>query len=140
MAAAGGGCKVALRRVGVVLLLPVRPPAPLLLVCSASLLHAALRWPVLRWPVLRVGRAGVHDQGHVAVLLGHGPTSPLLQSYSDCKVEPCPETYPGVNSNLTLEEAYRTKFFANFTYAVAPEDWLVATGCRKRGRKNPLNG
>lgn len=75
-----------------------------------------------------VGRrySGVHDQGHVAVLLGEGRASRLLQSYSDCKVEPCPIVTPGVNANLTLEAAYSSLFFANFTYAVAPEDWLVS--------------
>ena len=75
-----------------------------------------------------VGRpySGVHDQGHVAVLLGSGKTSPLLQSYSYCVKEPCPTVKPGVNANLTLEEAYETLFFANFTYAVAPEDWLLS--------------
>ena len=66
----------------------------------------------------------VSDQGHVAVLLGEGRTAPLLQSYSDCAVEPCPITTPGVTSNLTLEEAVRTLSFCQFTYAVAPEDWI----------------
>ena len=43
--------------------------------------------------------SSVHDQGHVAVLLGRGADAPLLQSYSDCKVEPCPIVVPGVNAN-----------------------------------------
>eukprot|EP00729_Bicosta_minor_P002524 gene2524-14781_t len=79
-----------------------------------------------------VGRPylGIHDQGHVAVLLGTGKTSPLLQSYSYCKTEPCPVVKPGVNADLTLEQAYTTLFFANFTYAVAPEDWLLSAGAR----------
>ena len=58
------------------------------------------------------------------MLLGEGRTAPLLQSYSDCAVEPCPITTPGVTSNLTLEEAVRTLSFCQFTYAVAPEDWI----------------
>ena len=68
----------------------------------------------------------VSDQGHVAVLLGSGRGARLLQSYSDCKVEPCPIVEPGVTSRMTLDEAYHTLFFCKFTYAIAPEDWIGA--------------
>ena len=66
----------------------------------------------------------VHDQGHLAILLGSGRTGKLLQSYSDCPVEPCPIVVPGVTSRLTLEQAYHKHSFCRFTYAVAPEKWI----------------
>jgi len=73
--------------------------------------------------------SSVHDQGHVAVLLGEGKDGKLLQSYvqpgPDCPSEPCKKVIPGVSANLTLEEAYQSLSFCNFTYAIAPEDWLV---------------
>ena len=69
---------------------------------------------------------GVHEQGHVAVLLGVGADAPLLQSYSDCPTEPCPIVTPGVNANLTLREAHDKLPFCKFEYAVRPEDWLKA--------------
>ena len=67
----------------------------------------------------------VHDQGHVTVLLGNGRTAQLLQSYSSCAVEPCPIVTPGVTSKLTLEQAYSQLSFCRFTYAIAPEHWMV---------------
>jgi len=81
-----------------------------------------------------VGRryAGVHDQGHVAVLLGDGADAPLLQSYSDCATEAqgCTLVTPGVTVNWTLREAVQQQFFAHFQYAIAPEDWLLPTRTR----------
>lgn len=75
---------------------------------------------------------GVHDQGHVAVLLGEGKTAKLLQSYVQpgpgCPpgVEPCNKTTPGVDSSYTLEEAVvKLPWFCNFTYALLPDDWLI---------------
>ena len=70
---------------------------------------------------------GVHDQGHVAVLLGDGADAPLLQSYSDCPTEAqgCTIVTPGVTANWTLREAVDKLFFARFEYAIAPEHWLL---------------
>ena len=72
---------------------------------------------------------GVADQGHVAVLLGEGRDAALLQSYAVCPPgvpEPClGHTEPGLNSNLTLQQAHDTLPFCKFTYMVAPEDWLL---------------
>ena len=70
---------------------------------------------------------GVHDQGHVAVLLGEGADAKILQSYSNCATEArgCTSVVPGVTANWTLRQATQQLFFARFTYAVAPEDWLL---------------
>lgn len=59
----------------------------------------------------------VQDQGHTAVLLGDGPTSLLLQASGT----------PGVNTDLTLLQAYESLPFCDFTYAVLPENWLIRT-------------
>jgi hypothetical protein len=74
--------------------------------------------------------SGIHDQGHVAVLLGEGRNAQLLQSYvqpgPDCPSEPCKKVIPGVSANLTLEQAYNSLSFCKFTYAIEPEHWLIA--------------
>jgi len=89
-------------------------------------------YPYPRGTLLGRPYFGVHDQGHVAVLLGIGKTGRLLQSYvqpgPDCPpgVEPCNKTTPGVDASYTLEEAFTAlPWFCNFTYAILPDDWLV---------------
>ena len=77
-----------------------------------------------RGTLLGVRYHSTREQGHVAIVLEPGPDGKILQSYSDCKVEPCPLTTPGVVANWTLRDAMAALPFCKFEYAVLPQHWL----------------
>lgn len=87
-------------------------------------------WP--RGTLLGRRYASVSDQGHVAVVLEPGLNGRILQSYSICKVEPCPIVTPGVVANFTLRQALELLPFCDFEYAVRPEHWLMLGQGRQR--------